>query len=434
MITQATQSSFYLNYSVMLLQSVTVIDTTSPWHSQTVDIRIQSGKIKEIAFAIEALPNEEIWHHAGACASVGWLDMGASLNEPGYEHKDDIESLCKSAVAGGFTDLATFPNTQPVIQSKEAIQYVKAGSSTSAVKIHPMAALTLQAAGEQMTEMIDLHHAGAIAFSDGTQGAYSTAVLANSLQYLQTFGGLLIHHAQDHSLANGGFMHEGKASTMMGTKAIPSLAEDIAIAKDIALLGYTGGRLHFSMVSTVEGIELIRQAKASGLGVSCDIAAHQIAFTDHVMLDFDTNLKVMPPFRSQAAIEAIWAGIADGTVDAIVSAHQPQDIESKELEFDLADFGIIGLETAFSCLCTHCPDGISIGTIIEKLTANPRRLLQLEQSTIEVGEVAKLTLFDPNARWTFERQHIQSKSKNSPFIGTEFTGKVLGVIMGEYVG
>jgi dihydroorotase len=222
-------------------------------------------------------------------------------------------------------------------------------------------------------------------------------------------------------------MHEGVAATMLGLKGMPALAEEMMVARDLRLLEYTGGKIHFSCISTAGAVQQIREAKVRGLAVTCDMAAHQIAFEDTALSEFDTNLKVNPPFRGEADIQALWAGLADGTIDAVVSDHSPLDEESKQLEFDLAEFGIIGLETAFAVLNTH-NQKLSVSQLIEKLSVNPRKILGLPLPPIREGTLANITIFDPEAQWTFTGKDIRSKSANTPFVGASFRGRVIGIV------
>ncbi len=417
--------------STFLLKSVKIVDPQGSWHQQTVDVLVKSGRISAIAPSLPSIPQGITVQEEGLCLSPGWFDIGAVLQDPGYEYKEDLSSLAQAAIAGGFTDIAPIPQTNPAIHSKEGVAFLKASTQALIPSFHPIANITQAGAGEQMTEMVDLHHAGAIAFSDGIPTKYDTGILKLALQYLQTVDGLLITHAQDQGLRKGGQMHEGHISTMLGMKGIPSMSEEMGIFRDLKILDYTQGRLHLSALSTKEGVALVKAAKAKGLRVTCDVAAHQMSYTDASLSNFDTHFKVDPPFRSTDDIQALWKGLKDGTIDAIVSAHTPQDIESKELEFDLADFGIIGLETAFASLRTKQPDNISLDTIIAALTHKPRAILGLPKVHVVEGVPAKLTLFNPDEEWVYERPNIRSKSHNSPFIGQKLKGKPFGVINGE---
>ena len=419
-----------------LLRSAYVIDAASSFDGQVVDILVENGLIQQIGQNLSAPTGSRVIESANLHVSPGWVDMRVLAQDPGYEHKEDINSVCRAAAAGGFTDIALLPNTQPVVDDKGTLGYVRRMAEGQPVSVHVVAAVTKKTAGEDFTEMLDLHHAGAVAFSDGTHPLQNPDLLLKTLQYLQPIDGLLMNRPEEQLLTRFGQMHEGIQSTLLGLKGMPALAEELAVERDIRLLDYVlEGRsdegnvsnplLHFSTISTARSVELIRQAKAAGLPVSCDVAVHQLVFDDSALAGFDTNLKVNPPFRSPDDVAALWAGLADGTIDAIVSDHSPQDAESKNLEFDQAEFGIIGLETVFAASITH-NRALPLSTLIEKFTTRPRQILRLPSVHIAEGQTASVTLFDPTTEWTYER--TVSKSKNSPFLGQSFTGRVVGTI------
>jgi dihydroorotase len=411
------------------IASAQIIDTNSPFNGQHKQFWIENGKISSIADTAEVINDQadHIIEADGLKISAGWMDMWAAAKDPGFEHQEDLITVRDAAAAGGFTEIALLPNTSPVVQTKEAVIYSRIKGSDHAVQAYPMAAVTLDIKGKDLTEMIDLHYAGAIAFTDGFKPVWHSDILVKTLQYLQTFDGLLINRPEDILLTQFGNMHEGITSTMLGLKGMPALAEEMMIARDLRFLEYAGGKIHFSMISTAKSVELIREAKQKGLQVTCDIAAHQVAFDDTALLNFDTNLKVNPPFRSRADIEALWQGLADDTIDAIVSAHNPLDEESKKLEFDLAEFGIIGLQTAFAVINTHNKI-LSLEKLIEKLTTRPRRILQLPDIHIAENQPASLTLFNTEYEWVLTEKNILSRSKNSPFIGHTLKGKPVAII------
>jgi dihydroorotase len=430
----------------ILLRSAHIIDPQSALNGLVRDVLIDNGLVRQIADFIEAPDGCQLVERPNLHVSPGWVDMRVSAGDPGFEHKEDLTSVCRAAVAGGFTDIAVLPNTQPVVDSKDTLGYVRRMAEGQPVGVHPIAAITKKAKGEDFTDMIDLHHAGAVAFSDGEHPLQNADLLLKTLQYLRPFGGLLMNRPEEAGLTRFGQMHEGVQSTLLGLKGMPAMAEEITIERDLRLLAYVleggvkGGDglkgegnphfspsplLHFSCLSAAGSVALIRGAKEQGLPVSCDVAAHQLIFDDSAMAGFDTNLKVNPPFRSRADVLALWAGLADGTIDAIVSDHSPQDDESKQIEFDQAEFGITGLETVFGAVTTHT-NGLSLSQIVSALAIQPRRILRLTAVTVAEGQPATLTLFDPTAQWTFARS--VSKSKNSPFLGQTLTGQVLGTI------
>lgn len=384
------------------------------------------GTIADIGAALSAQEGEETHEFSGCGISPGWFDLRAGLCVPGFEHKDTLETLARSAAAGGFTDIAVLPNTHPPIQSKEGVTFVRESSRWLPVNFHVIAAASENLAGENMTELQDLHHAGAIAFSDGTKPLHDEALIKRILLYLKGFGGLLINVPDTRSLSANGQMHEGITSTYLGMKGIPSLSESMGIQRDIELCRYTEGRMHFSCISTREGVELIRKAKAEGLSITADVSAAHLFFTDEALSAFNTNLKVFPPFRSETDREALWQGVFDGTLDAIVSNHIPHDIESKKLEFDLADFGMLGLETAFSAALSKIPTDKLEG-LIDVLANGARKVLQMPVQKIEKGNSLSLTIFDQHPEALFEKEKIKSLSKNSGFIGLSLKGNIKAI-------
>ncbi|MBY0424901.1 MAG: dihydroorotase, partial [Cytophagales bacterium] len=394
-------------------------------------ISIDQGKIVHVG---DTHSSSDISIDASSLSvSPGWVDLRAFGGEPGLEHKEDLTSLAKAAAFGGFTHVAIMPNTQPVIQTKDAIRSLVLRSQHSLVNFLPLAAASIDLKGESMTEAIDLKHAGAIAFSDGDKPIKNPALIVKLLQYLGQFDGLLMVKPEDKHLSAGGQMHEGISSTYLGLKGMPSMAENLQLQRDIELLKYAGGRLHVSGVSSEASVDLIRKAKKSGLNITCDIHFYQVVFDDSALSTFDTNHKVNPPYRTKKDIKALLKGLEDGTIDAIATGHQGQDVECKNLEFDLADFGMLGLETAFASLNTHITQGLGLELLLEKISSSPRKLLGLPAVSIQEGAMADLTLFHPTHTWTYTAQDIYSKSANTPFVGSRFVGKAMGIIRnGQY--
>jgi dihydroorotase len=335
---------------------------------------------------------------------------------------------------GGFTEIVLLPNSRPVVDAKDTLNYVRQERRGGVVQIHVAAAVTKDAEGKDFTDMIDLHTAGAVAFTDGEHPIQNADILVKALLYLRPLNSLLINRPEDRQLTLFGQMNEGITSTILGMKGMPSLAEEMMLMRDLKLLAYVLSQetlpikgaplLHVSLVSTAGAVELIREAKKEGLPVTCDIAAHQLAFNDTALLGFDTNLKVNPPFRALADIIALRAGLADGTIDCLVSDHSPHDDECKNLEFDHADFGILGLETAFSLGVMH--SGLPLEELIEKLTSRPRAILRLPSVRVAEGQPANLTVFSADEEWTYNKSY--SKSRNSPFLGQTLKGRAVGVI------
>ncbi len=388
-----------------------------------MDILIKNGKIAEIGNDLTD-PEAKVIQEDGLCCSIGWFDIGAFVGEPGYEHRESIESLIKAAAYGGYTEVACLPNVNPVTQTKSSVEFLKQKSVNTPVRLHAIAAVTHNLEGKDLAELIDLKEAGAIAFADGNTSIQASDTVLKALEYLKIFGGVLINRPENAKLANGGQMHEGVASTKLGLKGIPSMAEEMQLKRDLQMVEYTNGRLHFSQVSTAGAVHAIREAKRQGLQITCDVAAHQVTFLDETLEPFDTNYKVSPPFRSQKDREAILEAVADGTIDTIVSAHIPWDEEAKELEFDLAEAGVIGLQTAFSVAMKSFSDKIPLQDIVELISTNSRNLLGLPIPALERGELANLTFFNPKTTWRFTENVNASASKNSPFLEEELTGCV----------
>ncbi len=408
----------------IVLNAVEIIDSRSSLNGKKRNVHIKNGVIE--AITTRKISGGKQYDTKGMLLSIGWIDLGAHFSDPGFEHKESLQSGRNLAMQSGFTGVAILPNTHPVVQSKNEISYLTNKNAGELTQILALAAVTSKNAGKELTEMIDLHHAGAVGFTDGLNPIWHTDIMLKSLQYLQKFEGLLINKPEDKMLTNFGSMHEGTVSTYLGLKGMPSLSEELVVQRDIKLLAYAGGRLHFHNISTAGSVDLIRKAKKDGLAVTCDVAIHQLKFDDSYLVEYDTNYKVNPPLRSKKDIAAMKKGIKDGTIDLIVSAHIPQDEESKNLEFDLADFGIINLQTFLPSLLESCQD-IELQLLLETITVNPRNLLNLPLPSIEVGQKADLTLFDPNHSWQYTFENNLSQSKNSPLFGSEMVGKTMAV-------
>jgi dihydroorotase len=407
----------------ILIQAPQILDPQSPFHKKEKNILLNNGRIAEIGD--KNYSADRVIKAEGMILSPGWFDLGTFVGDPGLEHKEDLESVAKAASAGGFTEIAVLPNTVPSVQTKNEISYITQGNENRLVRIHPLASVTRNNKGEELTEMIDLHEAGAAGFTDGLKPLWQTDILLKSLQYLQKFDGVLIDHPEDTWLNLFGQMHEGVNSTRLGLKGMPRIAEEIAVSKHLDLLNYAGGRLHLSKISTAKSLDLIRAAKKK-MKLTCDIASYQPLFDDSMLGNFDTNYKVSPPLRERADNDALIRGLKDGTIDVICSGHQPHDEESKDLEFDLAEFGIINLQT-FASTLTQLAKTVEWEDLLAKVIAGPRNVLGMEIPKIAEEEKANLTLFDPAARWVLNEKTNLSRAKNSPWFGKELTGKVIAV-------
>lgn len=412
----------------LLLKNARIIDPQSPHNGKNVDILIENGVIKTIKAGIKTDRNIKTIESGNLHVSPGWFDMQANFRDPGFEYKEDLASGMSAAAAGGFTGVAVMPSTHPPVHTKAEVEYIinKTTAITSPVQVHPVGCISHNLEGKDIAEMYDMHRSGAVAFSDDKKPVSNSGLLMRALLYSKNFNGLVISHCDDKSISQDGKMNEGVMNTRLGLKGIPALAEELMVARNIYLAEYTGSRIHFSSVTTTRSAELIREAKAKGLEVTASVNAHHLALDESLLEEFDTNYKVTPPLRTKADTEALRKALADGTIDAITSDHSPEDIENKEVEFDHAAFGILGLETAYALVNTN-RGKLRTETIVNRLAVRPREILNLEVPVIAEGEKANLTFFDPEMEWTFESKHIRSKSRNTPLIGTAFKGKVLGV-------
>ncbi|GEM65308.1 dihydroorotase [Sphingobacterium faecium NBRC 15299] len=410
----------------VLITSVKVVLPGNEFDQQVVDVFIEKGKISRIAKSIEvADKNIEIFDGTGNVLSVGFFDLNANFGEPGLETKEDITSGSAAAAAGGFTAVAVMPNTEPAIQSRAEVALIVNIAKGNLVDVLPIGAVSRNREGHEMAELYDMKQTGAIAFSDGNRSMQQAGLMSRALLYARGFGGLIIAHAEDASMAGGNKMNEGVMSTYLGMKGIPNLAESLMVSRDLYLAEYAESPIHFTSISTAEAVDLIKKAKAKGIQVTCDVAAHQLVFTDDEIVDFDSNYKVSPPLRTKADAKALIKGLKDGVIDAVVSQHTPHEIEFKNVEFHIAKNGIIGLQTVLPLLIKA---GLNEQQIVEKLAVNSRQIVGLNVPQIKEGEVANLVLFNMDENWIFDQQSNKSKSRNSPLFGKELKGKVKLVI------
>ena len=404
----------------LLIKSATIIDPNSPFDGQTVDVLVEKGVITRIAADIET--DAEVVDAEGQFISPGFFDLNCNVGELGLETKEDLYTGTKAAASGGFTGIALMPNTIPPVHSKAEIEYLLNRAKDNLVDVYPLGAISHKREGKDLAEMYDMFLSGAKAFTDGNRPVQDAGLMERALLYVQGFDALIFSYPEDTAIAGKAKVNEGKISTLLGMKGIPSLAEELMIARDLYLAEYTGSKIHFSTISTTRSVGLVREAKRKGLEVTCDVAAHHLVLTDEALTGFDSLYKVKPPLRTQDDVNALIIALNDGTIDAIVSQHTPHEVEFKDVEFEVAEYGIIGLQTAFALAIKV---GLDINLIIQKLSINPREILNVDIPAIAEGQLANLVLYDLDAEWEYTRKNNKSKSYNSPFIGQNFKGKVL---------
>lgn len=397
----------------------------------TTSIRIKSGTISEISPDLTHSGDEELYDAGGAYVSGGWMDMHVHLREPGFEHKETIQTGCQSAMFGGFTEVACMPNTKPAIHTRDVVEFIKNKSKNQLVEVHPIGCVTKERKGKSIAEMADMKNGGAVAFSDDGDPIYNSQLMRVALEYSSMLGLPVINHEEDLDLSRPGHMNEGAVSARLGLDGTPGIAEEVMIARDILLAQYTGGHIHVAHISTRKAVELIRRAKADGIHVTTEVCAHHFDLTDEEIekRTFDTNAKMHPPLRTSDDVEAMIEGLADGTIDVICTDHAPHAVEEKEVEFMYAPNGIIGLDTAWSISvsCLLKPGRMSLESIIDKLVTNPRTILKLDVPQIKTGSRANLTIFNTDEEWEYSLGNVHSKSKNSPYIGDTLTGRAMAV-------
>ena len=406
-----------------LIKSATIVDSKSDFHNETVDILIEKGRISKISKRISNPNHYKEIKRENLHVSQGWFDSSVSFGEPGYEERETIDNGLTTAAQSGFTAVALNPNANPVIDSYAAITFVKSKAQNKATMLYPVGALTQGSKSEDLAELFDMSNAGAVAFYDYQKPVSNPNLLKIALQYASNFNGLVCSFPQESRISGLGVVNENINSTRLGLKGNPTLAEDLQIARDLFILGYTQGKLHIPTISTAKSVELIRAAKARKLDVTCSVAIHNLVLTDDTLEGFDTRYKVLPPLRTQNDCDALIEGLKDGTIDMVTSDHNPIDIEDKKIEFDYAKYGTIGLESAFGALQT----AFTTKKAISLLTSGKSRF-NIAEHCINVGEMADLSLFNPTPSTTFSKSKITSKSKNSAFLGLELKGEVFGVI------
>lgn len=408
----------------ILLKGATIVDSSNEnLHLKKRDIFIKNGVIDSIAQKIAPQGKVKIVELDNLHVSIGWFDSSVSFGEPGNEERETISNGLLTAAKSGFTDIVLNPNDNPTPDTSADIVFLKNAARGQASNLHPLGAVTMGSKGLDLAELFDMQNAGAVGFSDHKQAISNSNLLKIALQYAQNFDGLVHSYPQDKNVAGKGLVNEGKVSTKLGLKGIPALAEELQIARDLFILGYTGGKLHIPTLSSAESVNLVAAAKKKGLNVSCSVALHNLYFTDETLVDFDSNFKVNPPLRTAEDAKALQNGVKKGIIDFITSDHTPVNIENKQLEFDNATAGTIGLESAFLI----ANDLFGFETSIKLLTQGRGRY-KISTPELKKGAEASLSLFNPDTELFFGTDDIHSTSKNSAFLGCKGKGKVYGTI------
>lgn len=404
---------------------------------------VKDGKIAKIENdtkttrkKVDTVPDENVIDATGKIVMPGLIDMHVHLREPGREDEETIVSGCQAAAAGGFTTVCCMPNTYPAIDNQETVKFVLSRAEVADARVFVVGAVSKMLKGEELAEIGDLVKAGAVAISDDGDYVQNPQLMRNALEYAGMFNIPIISHAEDQFLCNDGVMNESFQSTRLGMKGRPAVSEVTAVLRDIKLCEFVGGRLHIAHVSTAGAVEAIRRAKAEGIDVTAEVCPQHFCLTDDMIGEkFDTNLRINPPIRTKADVDAIIGGLVDGTIDCIASDHAPHAEEEKDVEFDQAPPGMIGLQTTVGLVKTYLIDKgyLSWADAIRKMTKNPARILNLPGGTLKVDAPADITIIDSDKKWTVKKKDFRSKSKNSPFVGWKLSGKVSHTILGGRV-
>lgn len=402
---------------------------------QVADVLIEDGKISAIGKNLQAA-DVDVIDASGLVVTPGLIDMHIHLREPGQEAKEDFYSGSRAAAAGGFTTVACMPNTKPVVDSAVLINGLKERARQDAVvRIEVIGALTKGQAGKELAEIGDMYLSGAVAFSDDGHYVDSAKLLLSGLDYLRAFGAVIISHAEEYSLVEEGAMHEGLRSAMLGVKGRPSVAEDIAVMRDILLAEYADARIHIAHISSKGAVELVRRAKARGVKVTAEVTPHHLILTDEAVELFDASTKVNPPLRSREHVEAMLEGLKDGTIDMVVTDHSPHAFEEKDVEYQFAPSGFPGLETSLGLMLTefYHTGKLTLNEIIAKMTYCPARVFGLARGALEVGADADIAVIDPNMEWTVDEKKFYTRGSHCPFVGRTLKGKAVATIVGGRV-
>ncbi|WP_437873590.1 dihydroorotase [Sorangium sp. So ce363] len=415
---------------LLLFVGVRAVDPTQQL-DDVIDVVVEDGVITRAGRGaatdeLRRADRAEIIQGDGLLLLPAFVDLHAHLREPGQEYKEDIASGLAAAAAGGFAHVCAMPNTRPVNDTRSITEAMIARArAIGGPALHPIGAITMGQKGTELTEMADLKDAGAVAVSDDGRCVTSSSVMRRALEYAKTFDLTIIQHAEDHALTDGAQMHEGAISTRLGLRGWPRVAEDIIVARDVLLAEATGARYHVAHISSLGAVRILREAKARGIAVTAEVTPHHLTLTDAAVLGYDTACKVNPPLREQADVDALREALADGTIDAVATDHAPHSTLEKDCEFAEASPGLIGLELVVPVLLDLVRQGaLPLGRLVDALTRAPARIARLEAPTIKAGARAELCLVDPNLSFVLDPARLRSKSKNTPFLGRQLTGRV----------
>ncbi len=396
------------------------------------DVLVENGRIAAVGKRL-ADGGAQVVDARDKLVAPGFIDMHVHLREPGFEHKETIESGSRAAVKGGFTAVACMPNTDPPADNAAVISFIKSAAALAGwARVYPVGAVSRGLQGKELAEMGSMVKAGAVAFSDDGMPVMDAGLMRRAMQYACMLGVPVISHCEDKNLSGGGVMHEGAVSSVLGLKGIPASAEEVMVARDIILAAETGCRLHIAHVSTAGSVRLVREAKARGIPVTAEVAPHHFTLTHEAVRGYDTSTKVNPPLRTASDVEAVKEGLADGTIDAIATDHAPHAAHEKEVEYELAPFGIAGLETAVGLVWTELVQTgiLTPAQAVAKMSLSPARILGVPGGVLEVGAPADLTIVDPNRTWEVDVNLLTSKGKNTPFGGRVLKGLACAVVVG----
>ena len=415
----------------LLIKGGRVIDPSQNI-DDTLDILVEDGRVKELGKGLAAPTGAESVDATGKIVTPGLVDMHVHLRDPGLEYKEDIVSGTRAAAAGGFTSIACMPNTKPVNDNKAVTSYIIAkAKAEGSCNVFPVGAITQGSHGERLAEMGELKESGCVAVSDDGRPVANAELMRRALEYARGMGILVIAHSEELALVGEGVMNEGFTSTELGLKGIPRVAEDIAVARDVFLAEYTRSPIHIAHISTRGSVQIIRDAKARGVRVTCETAPHYFSLTDDAVRGYNTNARMNPPLRETDDVAAIKTGLADGTIDAIATDHAPHHLDEKDVEFNLAANGIVGLETALPLGLRLVEEKtLSLAQLIERMSCTPARILGIDRGTLKAGAAADITVIDPAADWTVTEESLASKSKNSPWLGEGMKGAAVCTIVG----